>query len=265
MVSFRDLVRALHSLRIAKKQPVIVHASLSAFGQVNGGAESVVGALFEAFDTVLSPAFTYKTMIIPETGPEDNAIRYGSGRDRNKMAEFFYPAMPTDRLIGIVAEMIRCSPEVQRSGHPILSFSGRNAGALLRLQTLQNPLGPVQAIYALEGWVLLAGVDHTVNTSLHYAERLAGRKQFVRWALTANGVVQCPGFPGCSNGFLAIDPYLQDFTRTTQVGSALIHAISMPALIDTAVNLVRQVPDFLLCSRADCERCAASRVQVAPG
>ena len=265
MISFRDLRRALQSLRIERNQPVLIHASLSAFGQLNGGAETVVGALFSQYDTVLAPAFTFKTMIIPENGPEGNAIRYGSGRDRNKMAEFFHPDMPVDRLVGIIAEMVRRRPDAERSMHPILSFGGKSAESLLSLQTLENPLGPVQGLYEQNGWILLIGVDHTVNTSLHYAERMAGRRQFIRWALTGKGVVQCPGFPGCSNGFQAVQPYVEDFTRTTQAGSALIQAVPVPALIDTTVNLIRQVPDFLLCGREDCERCAATRAQVAQG
>ena len=261
MLSFRDLSRTLQSLQIEKRQPVLLHASMSAFGQVNGGVETVVGALLSLYDIVLAPAFTFKTMIIPESGPDENAIQYGSGRDRNKMAEFFQADMPADRLMGVIAETIRCRPNAGRSTHPILSFTGINADSILSLQTLENPLGPVQGIYDQNGWVLLMGVDHTVNTSLHYAERLAGRRQFVRWALTGKGVVQCPGFPGCSNGFQAVHPYLEAFSRSVQSGSAVIQAVPMPALIDTTVNLIRQIPEFLLCSREDCERCASARMQ----
>ena len=263
MISFRDLLRGLQSLKIDKRQPVLVHASLSAFGQVMGGAETVAGALLGLYDTVVVPAFTFKTMIIPEAGPEENAIQYGSGKDKNRMAEFYRPDMPVDRLIGIIPETIRQRTNATRSEHPILSFAGINADALLSHQTFENPLGPVQGVYDGQGWVLLMGVDHTVNTSLHYAERLAGRRQFVRWALTAEGVVQCAGFPGCSNGFQAIYPYLEEVTRKVYSGSAVIQAVPVPALVDTAIRLIQQNPTSLLCNREDCERCMAVRAHTA--
>ena len=66
----------------------------------------------------------------------------------------------------------------------------------MAVQTLAEPLAPIGALAQRGGWVLLLGVNQTVNTSLHYAERLAGRPQFTRWALTYEGVRECPQFPG---------------------------------------------------------------------
>ena len=53
------------------------------------------------------PTFTYKTMLTPLTGPEHNAITYGSGEAQNRMAEFFTPRMPADPLMGIIPETFR--------------------------------------------------------------------------------------------------------------------------------------------------------------
>ncbi len=69
----QHLLVGLRSLKLNGK-PVIAHASLSAFGQVQGGAETLVSALLAVFDSVVMPVFTYKTMIIPPVGPENNAI-----------------------------------------------------------------------------------------------------------------------------------------------------------------------------------------------
>ena len=87
MLTFRDFITGIRKLEIDRSRPVIAHASLSAFGEVHGGAETVVGALLSSFDTFIMPVFTYKTMLIPEIGPLDNAIVYGSGKDTNRMAE----------------------------------------------------------------------------------------------------------------------------------------------------------------------------------
>ena len=103
MLTFRDFISGIRKLDIDHSLPVVAHASLSAFGEVHGGAETVLGALLSSFNSVIMPAFTYKTMIIPEIGPPDNAIVYGSGKDTNRMAEIYRPDMPSDPMMGVVS------------------------------------------------------------------------------------------------------------------------------------------------------------------
>lgn len=262
MVSFRDLVNGLRKLEVSPSSPVIAHASLSAFGEVRGGSETLLGALLSSYQTLVMPVFTYKTMVTPETGPEDNGLAYGTNRDQNLMAEFFSPDMPADRMMGAIAEALRQHPKAQRSTHPILSFAGINADAILETQTLEQPLEPIRALRDANGFVLLLGVDHTVNTSIHFGERLSRRKQFVRWALTQRGIVECPAFPGCSDGFNAIAPLLEDVTRQVTIGAASVKAIALSDLLDTACALIAGDPQALLCEREVCERCQSVRNDV---
>lgn len=262
MLTFRDFITGLRKLDIDRSRPVIAHASLASFGEVHGGAETVLGALLSSFNTFIMPAFTYKTMIIPELGPPDNAIIYGSGKDTNRMAEIYRPDMPSDTMMGVVAESLRNHPKALRSIHPILSFAGINAGQILDSQTLKEPLLPIQTLKEQAGWVLLMGVDQTVNTSIHYAEWLAGRKQFVRWALTPKGVVSCPGFPGCSDGFEAVTPQMDDLIRRVEVGEGVIQAMPLVDLVDRVCAMLKENPSALLCAREDCERCNTVRASL---
>jgi aminoglycoside 3-N-acetyltransferase len=155
MLTFRDLVLAFRQLELDSTRPVIAHASLSAFGQVQGGAEAVLGALLASWETLVMPTFTYKTMIIPEVGPAENGLTYGSGRDRNSMAEIFRAEMPADRLMGVIPETLRRHKKGRRSRHPILSFSGVEAGPALQSQTIDQPLEPIRVLADSDGWVLL--------------------------------------------------------------------------------------------------------------
>jgi aminoglycoside 3-N-acetyltransferase len=272
MISYHDLVSAFRGLGLNRSRPVLVHASLSAFGltadksidktAVRGGAETLVGALLASVDTLLAPAFTYKTTLVPEDGPENNGIQYGSGKDLNKMTEFFSMDIPVDPLMGITSETIRRRPQAQRSTHPILSFTGINAASILSTQTIAEPLAPIAALLELDGWVLLLGVDHTVNTSIHYGEKLAGRKQFIRWALTEDGVRECPAFPGCSDGFQEIAPRLEGKVRETQLGSARITAVALADLIPAVQAALAEDPLALLCDREICPRCTAVRQSI---
>jgi len=259
MLTFRDFSAAFRKLEIDHSQPVIAHASLSAFGEVHGGADTLLGVMLMSFNTLIMPVFTYKTMVTPEAGPPANGMSYGSGKDTNLMAEFFHPEMRADKMMGSVHEALRCHPKAQRSSHPILSFTGVNACQVLESQNLQEPLNPISKLVEGQGWVLLLGVDHTVSTSIHFAEKLAGRKQFVRWALTPQGVVECPGWPGCSLGFQAIAPRVEEVTRRVEVGAAQIQAVPLTGLMEAVCAAIADDPQALLCGRDDCGRCQAVR------
>ena len=255
-LSSADILKALRPLDLHPAQPVLAHASLRAFGRVDGGAEALLDALLGAAPRLMMPTFTYKTMIIPPHGPEGNGLRYGSGRESNRLAEFFRAELPADRLMGAAAETLRRRPGAQRSLHPILSFSGLGVEDLLSQQTLQEPLAPIRALAEQGGWVLLLGVDHSVNTSLHYAEVLAGRKQFIRWALTLSGIYACPNFPGCSQGFQEIEKYTGQIARSVRVGWTKVLALPVQPLLRIAEALIRANPRALLCRNPQCELCA---------
>lgn len=258
MYTLGDFTSAIERLDLGKR-PAIAHASLKHFGAIQGGAETLLQALLTAVNGLVMPTFTYKTMVTPLVGPPNNGIVYGTDRDNNRMAEFFIPNMPADPLMGILPEMLRQYPGALRTAHPILSFSGINADAALQSQTLTSPLEPINILAGQEGWVLFLGVDHTVNTSIHYAEKLAGRRQFVRWALTKKRIVECPGFPGCSDGFQQIEPYVRGYIRRVEVGQSFIEAIPLQRLFEVVITHIKLNPLDLLCQRADCERCNAVR------
>jgi aminoglycoside 3-N-acetyltransferase len=258
MLNFNDLIVAFEKLGLQGK-PVIAHASLRSLGQIVGGADSVVTGLMYSTGSFIMPSHTYKTMVTPASGPTNNAVNYSRGQQWNRLAEPYQNDMPADRMMGVIPESVRHWPEARRSMHPILSFVGIRAEKILKTQTLEEPFAPLRALVELDGWVLLLGVDHTTNTSIHFAEKLAGRKQFMRWALTQSGTVACPGFPGCSAGFMAIEPEVRAFTKSITVGNAVVQALPMRALMVRVIEMIKKDKYALLCDRQDCERCAEVR------
>jgi aminoglycoside 3-N-acetyltransferase len=263
-ITFTDLRTALFKLGLSHT-PVIAHASLRSFGEIVGGAEAVLRAIMDSVWALMMPTFTYTTMVTPGVGPRNNGITYGAEQDLNRMAEPFRRDMPADKQMGIVPETLRRHPRAKRSAHPIQSFAGIYADKFLAAQNLQNPLGPIGALAEADGWVLLLGVDHTVNTSIHYAEKLAGRRTFTRWALLPDRIIECPNFPGDSAGFDAIAPDLAGSTRTVRAGDAAIQAMPVRALIKAVTERIQADPVALLCDRADCLRCNAVREAVSAG
>ncbi len=261
MLSFTDIRTGLFKLGLSHT-PVIAHASLRSFGEVVGGAQTLLQAVLDSVWALVMPTFTYKTMITPETGPDNNGLTYGSERDLNRMAEPFTLDMPADRMMGLIPEALRRHSRARRTSHPILSFAGVHAEKFLATQSTQDPLAPIGALAEADGWVLLLGVDHTVNTSIHYAEKLAGRRQFIRWALLPDRIAQCPGFPGDSAGFDSIASDLTADTRQVKIGQALVRALPLNKLVQAVQARLKADPLALLCDRADCQRCGSVRENI---
>jgi len=259
MLGYSELKPAFEELGLVDR-PVIAHASLKPFGYVQGGAEIVLGAMLASFKSIMVPTFTYRTMITPEVGPPNNGIKYGSEKDLNKMAQPFTPDMRADVMMGMLSETLRNHATAKRTSHPILSFAGIKSDEFLDTQTLYEPLAPIGALAEADGWVVLINVGHDVNTSIHFGEKLAGRRQFVRWALVGDRVVECPSFPGDSEGFKDFADYIKFDTLRVDLGEAFIQAISLKRLLDAVQEMIKKDPLALLCQRMDCERCNAVRM-----
>ena len=259
MLSFREVSAKLQELKLPSEVPIIVHASLSKVGEIQGGADTMLGALFTLSNRLLLPTFTYKTMVVPPEGPEDNGLIYNTDHQVNPMASIFNPKLPADRSIGILAEKFRLLPNAGRSCHPIFSFAATNFNECLNAQTRKDPLAPIRVLADQGGWVLLIGVDQTSNTTIHYGEKLAGRRDYIRWALTDKGILEFPGYPGCSNGFDKITPVIQGMVRQIVLGNATVLAIQAGYIIDVTRTLILSDPEALLCDRPECLCCGSVR------
>ncbi len=252
-----DIEEKLERLGVSPGLAIIAHANMTALGPVTGDAEAVADALLALGGTVVMPAFTYQTQIIPPVGPPDNAIDYGTGDSVNAKAEVFRPDLPVHPDCGAVAEALRQRTGTLRSVHPILSFvaHGPKAHDALASQTRQNPLGPIAWLEAHEGAVLLMGVDQRENYALHLAEQRAGRKTFTRWALTVHDIEELPHIPGCMEGFNAIWGELTNITRMAQIGMAHCELIPLREMLAYAEQRIRGNRWFMLCDKPSCLSC----------
>jgi aminoglycoside 3-N-acetyltransferase len=263
MITVRDLFHGFDSLSL-RAGPVIAHGSFKSLGRVQGGPKTVIDALLASTNGLMMPAFTYETMVYPRSGPDLNGMDYEVEHGKRRRGEvaapvYFKPELPVDKEIGVLPETLRRNRHARRSLHPILSFTGVNVDFALERQSMEDPFAPIGALAEQNGWVLLIGVNHRVNTSIHYAERLAGRRQFLRWAATPRRVVECDNFPGDSEGFQEIAPYLTHERNVVTIGEARVEAIPLRLLIEAAEELVKQHPLALLCQRENCGRCNAVR------
>lgn len=245
-VSSLKLKSALSDLSLSKRL-VLVHA-LPVLD-----AEALLESLLTTTSGFITPTFTPKSLLPLDYHPVHTKA------DVKSLAQAFNPSTPTDEAFGSFPELVRGHSKAKRSLHPVLSFAGIGADALINSQTLPEPYAPIAALAEEEGVILLAGMDQRVNFSIHYGEKLAGRMQFIRWALTEKGVVECPNFPGDSEGFNAIALTIKPITRQTEVDGIILQAIPAKDLLRAVVNKIHEDAYSLLCGRSDCERCEAVR------
>jgi aminoglycoside 3-N-acetyltransferase len=236
------IAEGLGALGLDGSQHAIVHASLRAFGQVEGGAQTLLDELLVKTATLSAPAFTYATLLRAAT----SSVYATFNRDTR-----------VSRDIGRLPQLMVERGDALRSFHPALSFValGQEARRIVEAQSLQSPYAPIGALYDLDAVSLLLGVDHSSNTSIHYAEYLAGVPLLTRYVPLSGQVVPC-AFPNCSADFGNVAPYVQGEHVT--VGRAHLSAYRVRDLVDGARRLLEHHPEGLLCTYPAC-RCQEVR------
>lgn len=171
-----SLKRDLETLGVKPGSNIIMHISLSKIGWVIGGPVAVIRALMETITpkgTIVMPTFTGDNSD-PSKWENPPVPRTWWDTIRKEMPAFDSNITPT-RGIGRIAETFRNWPSVLRSNHPVSSFAawGKNAKLITENHELEVDLGegsPLSRLYDLDGQILLIGVTHINNTSLHLAE-----------------------------------------------------------------------------------------------
>jgi aminoglycoside 3-N-acetyltransferase len=246
----RSLAEELRACGLHAGQTVLAHMAMSKLGWVVGGQEAVLMAFLDVL------------------GPEGTLMMPTHTTNNTDPAEWQHPPIPQDwwqwvrdntpaynpattptRQMGAVPELLRTWPGVLRSSHPVTSFAaiGPNAAYLLADHALEEDTGdrsPVGRLYELDGDVLLLGVTHWNNTSLHLAEfraRYPGKRNMRSGsAMLVDGVRQWVEYE-------TLDTYGDDFGP---IGEAFdrAHPVEVKHIREAEVRLFKQraVVDFAI-------------------
>ena len=179
----RSITADLHALGVRPGGVLLMHSSYSSVGFVPGGPQAVVQAVLDA----LGPD---GTLVVP-THTSDNSDPAGWSRPPvpddwwaqiRAEAPGFDPARtPASQYMGVLPETVRTWPGARRSGHPQVSFAavGPRAAEITAPHPVDVPHGPDSPpgrVHALGGQILLLGVGHDANTTVHLGELLAGAR-----------------------------------------------------------------------------------------
>lgn len=256
----------LAELGLAGKD-VAVHSSLSSFGHVIGGAETVVSSLLSVCGTVLMPTFCGigRTIAPPDDRPLQNAWDYGAHATPAVPDEPFDPAafdrtspIDVDEMGQIPAALLQRADTV-RSSNPSVSWAA--AGPLARYYTSDHlpddPNLPLRRLSDRGGHILLIGVGLAVCTAVHLAEELAGRRPFIRWVLYADGKVRRVREFGCSDGFPNLTLHVDPIASRCAVGPCRLTSYPAQPFVETIAQVIVAQPEITLCGRQEC-RCQDS-------
>src|SRR4051812_11855415 len=248
----RSLAAQLGALGVNPGDVVLLHSSMRSLGYVVGGSPAVVRALLAA----LGPA---GTLVVP-TNTGDNSDPSGWSNPPVPQSWWpviraespgFDPASTPSQWMGVIAENVRTWPDARRSNHPWLSFAavGARAADVTGTHVLDDALGersPLGAVYRLDGKVLLLGVGHDANTSLHLGEwrqespprgprgasvrRPDGTSEWVTWTDVLEN----------EDGFEDIGAAFEAEGRASigSVGNATARLMSQRALVDFATGWI---------------------------
>jgi aminoglycoside 3-N-acetyltransferase len=178
-----SLREELHAAGVRAEMVLLVHSSLSRLGWVSGGPVAVIQALQD----ILTPD---GTLVMPAHSSDYSEPSYWQAppvppewwESIRASMPAFDPRLTPSRNMGAIAELFRTWPGVVRSHHPALSFAawGKEKEMVTAKHELDFGCGegsPLARIYELGGHVLLLGVDHLSNTSLHLAESRSGKRK----------------------------------------------------------------------------------------
>jgi len=230
---------------------LLLHMSYRAVRPVAGGPANLIRGVLDA----LGPE---GTLVMPSWGDDDDS-------------PFNAGVTPVSPTLGVTAELFRRFPGIRRSRHAF-SFAavGPEAEAITRDRLPIPPHrleSPVGRVYERGGQILLLGVGHDANSTIHLAEVLAG----VPYGVAKHCTVLEGGKPKrvdyrendhCCQRFALVDEWLRErgLQREGRVGLAEARLIESRDLVEVVRERLERDPlVFLHPPEARCAECDEAR------
>ena len=239
----------LRDLGVQSGSVLVVHTAFSKVRPVEGGPPGLILALTE----VLGPG---GTLVMPSMTDDDDHV--------------FDPTATPCRHMGVVADTFWRQLGVLRGDTPhAFAALGPEAAGIVAPQPVDVPHGPdspVGRVHALDGWILLLGVNHDANTTVHLAEAMAGVRYRIPHHVTVrrNGTavrVDYEEIDHCCRRFTLVDGWLEDARaqRRGTVGHGEARLMRSRAVVSAVMGRLRVDETTFLHPRGVDEECDAAR------
>ena len=248
MLSKSDLIKGFSEIGIKDGTKLLVHSSLSSFGYVEGGTDTIIDALIESVSpngTVLVPTLTGSAELSSDNPPT-------------------FDVLNTPCWTGKIPETFRKRKNAKRSYHPTHSVSGIGADVDILIKNHHEDITPcgIKSPYfklgELGGYVLLIGVGFDVGTTFHTVEELAEVDYHLQKEMTNCIVIKEDGkkmivrnylhsYLGPERNFLIMEDIFKEkeIMRYTQIGKALIRMFPTKESIEITLDYLKKDPLFL--------------------
>ncbi len=246
MLTKSDVKFSLEIMGIKPGDTVLVHSALTAIGEVDGGAETVIDAFLET---------------VTESG---NIV----------MSTLTGWAKPFDRntspsAVGWLSEAFRRRAGVLRSMHPVHSVAayGKNA-AYIVADHEKCPTGcgdgtPYDKLEKLGAKAILLGVDMDRNTIMHMTEERANLPYLLSLDIPAptytpdKEYFTLEKFPPGHRDFLSSTPMLRRAGAITEglIGNAVTKVLDIKTLTSLLAEKLSEDPLYFICKNPNCNFC----------
>jgi aminoglycoside N3'-acetyltransferase len=252
----RDVADQLRTLGVAPGGVLLVHISFRAVRPVEDGPHGLIEALRLALGLD-------GTLVMPSwTGDDDTP--------------FDPETTPAAADLGVTADLFWRLPGVVRSDHPgACAAIGPLAETIVKTDLPlppHTPASPVGRVRDLDGQVLLLGVGHDADTSMHVAELLAG----VPYGIPRHCTVLREGRAvrldyrendHCCRRFALADGWLRarGLQAEGPVGQATARLARARDIVRLAVEELRREPLLFLHGPGEgCAECEEARASISP-
>lgn len=199
MYTKEDLKKCMADMGLKPTDALMVHSSMKAVGEVDGGADTVVDAFMEYLKDGLfmTPTHTWAQM----------------GKDYPVFDPKTEPA-----CVGIIPNIFRQREGVVRSLHPTHSIAAYGVGASEYIEGEENATSPCppggcwDRLREIDAKILLLGVTHTRNTYIHSVDEVLN----IRDRLTDEPTLMQVVMPDGSKKDV---PMYRHFNRTLGIGN----------------------------------------------
>lgn len=244
-----DIVAGLRAIGLPRGATALVHSSLSSFGHVAGGADTVIDALIEAAGsegTVVVPTLTGSAALGPDNPP-------------------FFDVRTTPCWTGRIPETFRLRPSALRSLHPTHSVAaiGRRSQELLADHELSpTPCGPATPYGRMaasdDSFVVFLGVGLQNNTTMHHVEEVAGVPRHIQSEPVVATIVDYSGRSrqvrlgihqyGTRRNFTRPEPYFlaKGIERVGRIGNCTVRLLRTKPMVEYTLERLRADPEYLI-------------------
>jgi aminoglycoside 3-N-acetyltransferase len=238
-----DLKAGLMVLGLTKGDTVGVHSSLSSFGHVEGGADTVIDALLETVGESGNVVMSTHSANLSEDKRTPEMIALS--------VSWLYKIMPynpdkTPVRTGVIPETFRKRKGVVRGLHPSNSIAASGPKAEILSEGWHRLL-------ELDGFILLIGVGLDVCSAMHLAEkyvefpdRILKKITPPKWFVEKYPEEEWEWDFGPYPDFAKLtQPCIErGIMKTTRVGEATLKLVKLRELIDLYVEYLKKNPDL---------------------